>query len=719
MMREHPDHPFFRQLMNVAIIWHMHQPLYRQPGSDVAILPWVRLHAVKDYLHMAQVLARHPRVHVTFTLTPSLVAQLEDYASGKLVDRLMQLAGQDFFSPDDKQYMLNMCFSISWDNIIRRYPPYESILNRRHLALLNPDYFSTQTYRDLLVWFNLAWTDPNLLESDPFLAGLVQKGEGFSQDEARQLIQFHVDIIGKVLPTYRQLSEAGQLELITVPFYHPILPLLVDSRIARRPSPGLAIPDPPFQAPEDAQEQLHWAVAKHTEVVGKPPEGLWPSEGSVAPEILPMVADAGLRWLATDEAILGESLNIYFDRDDGGLVRRGDLLYHPWRLTTDAGDLAIIFRDHDLSDRVGFVYQHLEGKQAAEDMIVRMERIARSFGQREDALITVILDGENAWEYYEHNGDAFLNELYRRLGQHPDLKAVTPGEHLARHPATDAIENLASGSWIMGDFTTWMGDPQHTVAWSRLRDLREAYGLWLKEAKPEADRLLAVQHYLFAAEGSDWFWWYSHRNSSDQDAMFDELFRDYLRAAYQAMNMIPPEELASPIVGMPEQPPAPRHFITPHLVAAPDPGIHWSEAEVIRPQASVGAMQRAGGVIQAVRYGNDVSNLYVRTELAAPIAQFSLTLHLATEGGRYQVQLGQKQSTAFLFRLENGSQVNLGPVPSALGERLAEFSLPLAQIGVDLGRESVGAFYLAVRNAAGEEERLPADGEAELRFARA
>ncbi len=705
--------------MNVAIIWHMHQPLYRQPGSDVAILPWVRLHAVKDYLHMAQVLARYPDVRVTFTLTPSLVEQLEDYASGKLTDRLMQLAGQDYFSPDDKQYMLNMCFSISWDNIIRRYPPYEAILNRRHLAQMNADYFSTQTYRDLLVWFNLAWTDPNLLESDPFLAGLVQKGEQFTIDEARKLIQIHLDIMGRVIPLYRQLSQAGQLELITVPFFHPILPLLVDSRIAQRPSPGLPIPDPPFQAGEDALAQLRWAVKKHGEVIGRAPGGLWPSEGAVSPEILPLAADAGLQWLAADEAILGESLDVYFERDESGLVKRGDLLYHPWRLQSDKGDLAIIFRDHDLSDRIGFVYQHLPGAQAAEDMIVRLERIARSFGHRDDALITVILDGENAWEYYEHNGDVFLSELYRRLTQHPDLTLVTPDEHLSQHPPTDEIQHLASGSWIMGDFTTWMGDPEHLAAWSHLRDLRESYDLWRNETHPAPERLRDVQNYLFAAEGSDWFWWYSHRNSSDQDALFDALFRDYLIAAYRAMDRVPPEILARPIAGMPGQPPTPRHFITPRLVAAPDPGIHWADAEVIRPDASVGAMQRAGGVIQALRYGNDRDNLYIRVELAAPVAQFALTLHLTTAGGSYQVQLGQKQGTAFLFRLENGSQVNLGPISSALGVRLAEFAIPLAQIGMDLSRESVGAFYLTLRSAAGELSRLPARGEAELIFARA
>ncbi len=704
--------------MNVAIIWHMHQPLYRQPGGDVAILPWVRLHAVKDYLHMAQVLARHPDVHVAFTLTPSLAEQLEDYARGALRDRLMILAGQEFFSPDDKHYMLNMCFSINWDNIIRRYPPYEAILNRRHLALMNVDYFSTQTYRDLLVWFNLAWTDPNLLESDAFLAGLVQKGKNFTIAEAQRLMQTHLEIMAQALPTWRRLAEAGQLEIITVPFYHPILPLLVDSDIARRPSPGLPVPDPPFRAPEDARDQLRWAVKKHGDVIGKAPAGLWPSEGAVAPEILPLIVEAGLQWLATDEAILGESLDVYFERDEGGMVKRGDLLYHPWRLSAEKGDATILFRDHDLSDRIGFVYQHLPGAQAAEDMIVRLERIARNFGQRQDALITVILDGENAWETYEHNGDVFLNELYRRLSEHPDLSPVTPDEHLARHPAVDTLPKLASGSWIMGDFSTWMGDPEHIAAWSLLRDLRQAYALWRQESAPSAQRLRQVQQLLFAAEGSDWFWWYSHRNSSEQDALFDELFRDYLSAAYRAMDITPPAALARPIAGMPEQPPAPRRFITPRLVAAPDPGIHWADAEVIRPAASTGAMQQAGGVIQTLRYGNDADNLYIRIELAAPVAQFALTLHLITESGAYQVQLGQKQSTAFLFRQENGSLVNLGPIPVALGERLAEFAIPLAQMGVDLRQESVGALFLTVRGPAGELARLPVEGEAEMILAR-
>ncbi len=702
--------------MNLAIIWHMHQPLYRQPGSDVAILPWVRLHAVKDYLHMAQVLARHPDIRVTFTLTPSLVEQLEDYAAGRLVDRLMQLADKSFFSPDEKQYLLDMCFSIN-PAIIAQYPPYQALLDRRHLARLNPDYFTIQTYRDLLVWFNLAWTDPNLLATDEFLAGLVKKGQGFSVADAQTLMAKHREIVGQVLPTYRSLSEQGQLELITVPFYHPILPLLVDSRIAQRPSPGLPIPDPPFHAEEDARTQLCWAVDKHARVTGKKPVGLWPSEGAVAPEILSMVAEAGLRWLATDEAILGESLHVYFDRDESGMVRRGDLLYHPWRVQTDHGDLAIIFRDHDLSDRIGFVYQHLPGAQAAEDMIVRLERIAHSFGERSDGLITVILDGENAWEYYEHNGDIFLNELYRRLAQHPDLRTVTPSEHLAQHPPSDTIEQLASGSWIMGDFTTWMGDPEHLVAWSHLRDLRETYGIWLQERSPEPTTLHLVQNYLFAAEGSDWFWWYSHRNSSDQDVLFDQLFRDYLMAAYRAMDIAPPEELSQPIAGMTQQPPPPRHWMTPRLTASPDPTLQWERAQVLRFKASAGAMQQAGGALQAIRYANDEDQLYLRVELAAPVADFVLEGYLRTASGQYLVRLGQGQSTAFLSRLENGSEVHIGPIPCVVSGKVAEFSIPFSQLGLDLKREDVVIFALVLQSQSGETSRFPTTGEVALDLA--
>ncbi|MCS7039011.1 MAG: hypothetical protein NZP34_05360, partial [Caldilineales bacterium] len=282
--------------LHVAIVWHMHQPYYREPGSDVAVLPWARLHAVKDYWHMAQVVEAYPGVHVTFTLVPSLAEQLEEYAAGRLQDRLMVLARQSYFSPDDKRYLLNVCFSLQW-RIIRQYPPYAALLARRPLALLNPDYFSEQAYRDLIVWFNLAWTDPNLLETDPFFQRLIAKGSDFNQADIEGLLERHRAIMAEVVPTYRRLQERGQIEVITVPYFHPILPLLIDSHVDGQVPVDLHFPF-------DARQQLERARTFMQERFGKVPDGLWPSEGSVSQDTALLASALGFRWMATDEGVL-------------------------------------------------------------------------------------------------------------------------------------------------------------------------------------------------------------------------------------------------------------------------------------------------------------------------------------------------------------------------------------------------------------------------------
>ncbi len=697
--------------LHVALIWHMHQPYYRQPNSNMALLPWVRLHATKDYLHMAQVVEHYPDVHVTFTLVPSLAEQIRDYAAGNLQDRVMVLALQPYFSPDDKHYLLNMCFSIDWDNIIRRYPRYEAILNRRHLALLNPDYFSEQTYRDLIVWFNLAWTDPNLLEQDELLRSLVQKGQHYSIADAEQLISRQLEIVGDIMPAFRRMQDSGQLEIITVPYYHPILPLLIDSDIAQRPSPGLPVPTPPFKAADDARIQIAQAVALQTELLGRRPRGMWPSEGAVSPEMLPMAAAQGIRWLATDEAVLGSSLDVYFKRDATDLVEQADLLYQPYLLQSEQGDLAIVFRDHDLSDRVGFTYQYLGGEQAAEDMIVRLKRIHHRMRQQEaPALVSIILDGENAWEHYQHNGDLFLHALYRRLQQDPDLKAVTVHEHLRTYPPKQVLPELASGSWIRGDYTTWIGDPEHNEAWRRLVQLRECYERWLA-GDPEDEHIADAQRYLFAAEGSDWFWWYSHHNSSDQDALYDQTFIDYLIAAYRAMDIEPPEDIFAPIQGLSERAERMAVAISPRLNADPDANAQWSRARLLRPVASAGAMQQAGGVIRVVRYGNDANYLYLRLELMSPLEQHHVEIGLQTDEREFLLSRGRDQVTTYLYQLMDGSHISLGPANCAVQGSLMEISAPFSRLGLSpLTPGMTTTLSVGIDSNEASGERLPAKG---------
>ncbi len=695
----------------VAIIWHMHQPYYRQPGTDLALLPWVRLHATKDYLHMAQVAAAYDRVHVTFTLVPSLAEQLQDYATGRLADRVMTLAEASYFSPDDKRYLLNICYSIQHP-IIRSHPAYAALLDRRPLALANPDYFSEQTYRDLIVWFNLAWTDPNLLEQDPLLRRLVAKGENFTLAEGRGLIGRHREIMGEVLPTYRRLQDAGQMEVVTVPYFHPILPLLVDSDSARLPSPGLPAPAPPYRFPADAASQIADGVALHTGALGRPPRGMWPSEGAVTPEVVRLAASAGLNWLATDEAVLGRSLGVYFGRDGGEFVQQPELLYAPYRVATPDGDVAVVFRDHNLSDRIGFTYQGLGGEQAAEDMVVRLKHIHHQLRHAErPGLVSIILDGENCWEHYEHNGDVFLHALYSRLQRDPDLRAVTVSEYLDAFGPKATLPSLAPGSWIRGDFTTWIGDPEHTEAWTRLRDLRSAFETWLAGAA-DAASIAEARRYVYAAEGSDWFWWYSRNNSSDQDALFDRLYLDYLAAGYRAIGMEPPDGALTPIQGLNARPrPRPR-LLTPRLTADADASTQWAKAQVLLPAASTGAMQQAGGVIQALRVANDATCLYLRVDLSAPVVYHHVAIFCRGQGGDYLLSLGREQSTVFLYRSIDGTYASQGALACARSERVIEMAIPLARLGLaPLAPETQVALSLHIDDHTPRAEHLPAGGE--------
>jgi len=704
-----PDHPLY-----IAFIWHMHQPFYRDMLTGEIALPWVRLHAAKDYLHMAEVLARHPGVHVTINAVPSLVEQILAWAAEKEADILVTLAERETWSDAEKRTILSLCYSVNWAKIIRRYPRYSSLLDRRPQAQADLSAFTPADYRDLIGWFNLAWIDPGWLEHDAELAALVAKGQGFTVADLRLIHAKQREIAASVLPLYRKLVAEGQLEVSTTPFYHPILPLLADTNTAQRAAPGLPQPEPPFIAPEDAAAQLQLAIEAHTAHFGAPPAGLWPSEGAVSPEILPLVRAAGFRWLATDEAILGRSLGRALNRDAGALITEPAILYRPYRVLA-GGELgpSIIFRDHDLSDRIGFIYQHLPGKQAAEDMIYRLLDIRRRLNDPGTPyLVSIILDGENCWEHYEHNGDIFLDALYEGLATQPELRAVTVSEYLSapeQRPAA-ILARLATGSWIGGDLTTWIGDPEHNRAWEALGRTR-AHLLAAQDASPDRSGLRDAWRALYAAEGSDWFWWYSHRNSSQQDAVFDRLFRHDLSAAYTALGDEAPADLAEPIhrgAAAGDRRPA-TGYVTPRLVASPYPGETWAAAGLLKPaSASTGAMQRAESEIEQLLIGHDTHALYLRLDLRERLDKYDVAIYLCgatcdsanqRPRARYadpdqapaNLALGwaivshHDQPEPFLFRA--GGQetwISVSPVTSARGERVLEVSVPLATLGLAL-----------------------------------
>ena len=609
----------------VAFVWHHHQPYYRQPGRDVYVLPWARVHAAKDYLFMADLLTEYPRVRATFNLVPALVEQLEAYAAGDAEDPMTLLGRQERWSEEEKRLLLNLGFSINWQRIAFRFPRYRELIERRETALRDPNTFSSQDYLDLIALFNLAWTHRRYIERDERLKTLAEKGRDFTPDDIETIVTVHRELCARVVPAYQALAEQGQIELTTSPYHHPILPLLVNTDHARRAVPNIEVPQPSFVAPEDAEAQVARGLAFHRQRFGHPPRGMWPSEQAVSPEVAAILKAQGVEWFISDEAVLGRSLGIYFHRDHQEQVQEAEALYRPYRVETPQGDLFAVFRDHTLSDKIGFVYMHYPARQAAEDLIVRLQTIYYRLRDREGPFLVVIaLDGENAWEHYEDNGEPFLRDLYRRLGEHELLETTTVSAFLDQFPPQERITDLATGSWIGGDLTTWIGDPEHTRAWTLLRQahdaVREREEAWERNHERQ-ETIRRARYHLHVAEASDWFWWYSRRNSSEQDALFDALFRENVAAAYRTLGLPVPREVETPIVGV--KVPAPRPLkppvLTPHLTADPDPSREWAEAVVLRPRASVGTMQMATPPLTAMRIGYDAERIYIRLELGQTI----------------------------------------------------------------------------------------------------
>ena len=686
----------------VAFVWHMHQPTYKDALTGEYVLPWVRLHGAKDYLHMAQVLADFPRIHATFNFVPSLVEQLLEYAGGQARDRWLELSLKETWTREEREFLLTHFFSIDREKVIRRHSRYGQLLELRNQAQGNPDAFTEADLRDLTAWFNLAWMDPNWLEGDETLRALVEKGEGFTLADIRTIADRQREIIGRILPFYRQLQSRGQIELTTSPYYHPVLPLLVDSNSAREASPDLPLPHPPFAHPEDAAEQIRRAIAFHREHFGRDPQGMWPPEGAVGQGMLHLVPRS-IRWLASDEGVLARSLGIHIQRDEHGHVSNPEVLYQPYRLGASSTQQAIIFRDRVLSDRIGFVYKGWAGREAAEDLVGRLHHIraelGRSLADEEGPyLVSIILDGENCWDGYEHNGDIFLRRLYALLSDDPTLRTVTVSEYLAEHPPRQAIDRLFTGSWINHNLETWIGEAAQNRAWEVLALVRERLVAWQREHPREVSALERAWRTIHIAEGSDWFWWYYRHNRSEQVPLFDALFRAHLRAVYRLLRLPFPTWLEVPI---------PTSLHLPPMSLVP---------------SATGAMQRGETIIRRLSYGYDPANLYLLLETREPLASTFVGVYFAVAGAQqtnaspryagldpvggppdlglaWEVALGPERGEAQLSRADGqGSWQAVASVDQvALGESALELSLPLRELGLRPG-DVVGLLVILARD---------------------
>jgi alpha-amylase/alpha-mannosidase (GH57 family) len=643
--------------VNLVILWHMHQPQYRDPATCRYLLPWTRLHALKDYWGMVKLLEEFPGVHVTFNFVPLLAEQILEYASGQFQEPWFDIvfARAETLTPDEKREALERAFQVN-ENLLNRWPRFAELQSQVRSAGVEAcvAHWNAREWRDLQVLSQLAWMDEEYLAmdeeylaKDPAVRDLSGKGRDFSEEDKVVLLDKQRELLAAVLLEYRLAAARGQIEVSTTPYYHPILPLLCDTDIARVSNPHTPLPQPPFRYPQDAREQLLRARQFHERVFGGPPAGLWPSEGSVSDQALEIAAELGFQWFATDEGVLGRTRNIGFWRDPAGYPENGPELYTPWRFERGGNAMSGFFRDHYLSDLVGFVYSRMGAEAAAEDF----HRRVRAIGDREPpgrtATVSVILDGENAWEYFPENGREFLRQLYRRIEQDPEIRALTASEAMRAVPDQPRLEGIFPASWINANFDVWIGHSEDVRAWELLRDAREAYeraaaraAAANRSSKRGAAKTSFAQdghgkrayEALLAAEGSDWCWWYGPEHGSANDAEFDALYRKHLTEIYNALGEPPPHALAHPIKRAPERGrrEAPAAYLDVKVDGRESSYFEWLGAGLYATDPRSGAMHGRQYVLSEFYYGFGPAHFYVRVdpvaEAIAEMSEFQLRL---------------------------------------------------------------------------------------------
>lgn len=538
----------------VSIVWHQHQPLYyKDPATGLYEAPWVRMHCAKDYYDMAALLERYPDIHATFNLTPTLLGQIDDLVAGAK-DKALALSEKPAteLTLNDKKFILKRFFDANWNSVIPKYPRYAGLLDKRgrdpsdSVIAEALKQFTVQDFLDLQVWFNLAWLDPDF-QAEPAIKALVDKGRNFTEEDKKIVLDKHLQAIAMVIPEYKKLLDSGQIEITTTPYTHPILPLIYDSDIAKICMPYAPLPDR-FSYPSDAADQVKKGGEFYRAHFGKDPVGMWPGEGAVAQEIVGIVADQGLKWMATDEEILEQSLGIQLQKDAAGKLLDPKLLYKPYMVEQNGRSMAVIFRDKVVSEKIQFGYSNMSGEGAANDILDRLRFVRKELDRAGGGpyLFSIILDGENPWEYYNDDGKAFLNALYGKLSSSAEFKTITPGEFTAKFPPKDKITKLWPGSWVNHNFATWIGKPEKNKAWEALLSARKAIDAYKSQPSADQKKVDAAMEAIYAAEGSDWTWWYDR--GVEEVATFDRMYRDTLSSVYKALDIPVPNDIQVPLL---------------------------------------------------------------------------------------------------------------------------------------------------------------------------
>ncbi|MGH7763594.1 MAG: glycogen/starch synthase, partial [Candidatus Dormibacteraceae bacterium] len=677
--------------LNVAFVWHMHQPYYKDDLTSTYLLPWVRLRCVKDYLKMPSLLDGYPKVRATFNLVPSLLAQIEDYGKTESVDLFLNLSKRNAgeLSAEERDFLLRWMRESPRALRVQQSPRYLELASRAADA-----QFTTADILDLQVWFNLAWCDPVWMETDPRLAELKRKDHDYTEDDKRILLDAQLERMQLVIPKYRELADRGQAELTFSPYYHPILPLICHVDSARSATPHLQLPEHHFSHRDDAERQIDLGHSLFERLLGHKPRGMWPSEMAVGESVIGLAAEAKIAWMISDEEVLARSLEGSFARDDQ--------LYSPKRVDREGGTVSLVFRDSQLSNVIGFDYQRMGSVDAARDLMGRLRRIRDVQGDR-DFLAVIALDGENAWEFYPRDGHDFLNAVYTELEASSDIITTTVSDFLNEHPAQQQLHRLHTGSWIGASLDTWIGDPEHNVAWDLLSETRDWLEDQLRQRPKESEQAALAWREILITEGSDWFWWFSRKHDSGMDQIWDNQFRLHLRNVYKVMGQRAPARLFQPII---QKAPTPeRSLATVEITPRTRDDKAWAKAGYYQVGSGFGALHRPAGIVERVFYGNDADRLYVRIDTPRSAAeletqQINLWLYFSGQAGEGgpdgSIELPLASAAAADFGFEPSHVIRIEPRGRGAHVTLARVSDPPTRGTPDSEWDAPDPFFLSV-----------------------
>ena len=642
--------------LSLAIYWHMHQPVYELEGTY--LMPWVRLHAVKDYLDMLLILEKFPKLKLNFNIVPALLDSIIDYSENGYRDIHSELSASDTESlnSEEKAFILNNFFSSKYETMIFKSENYKNLYQKRFSKdVANLDDYTEQEISDLMALFNLVWIDPIHYDRYPRLKELWEKQYGYTKEDRIEILSIQKQIIQEIIPTFRKYIHTGRIELTTSPYYHAILPILIDIKASVKSVITTEGLPQSLGMLEDAKLQIRSALDRIEEVFGVRPKGLWPPELCLGPKTLNLLAKEGIKWTISDEGVLSNSINFDFIRDFKGNLNDPYHLLKVYTYQTKDSEIDVIFRDRSIPNLINFEYAGLNPEMAAGDLYDKIKTIQNKLLVSPDTthLLTIASDCENCWENYQNDGIDFLEKIYALIENDESLETVLISDYIEGDKHKKSLKKIYSGSWIDQTFQFWIGEPEKNKAWALLKQTRDDLEEFIKNNKNNPNIKYAKREILIA-EGSDWFWWYGEPNNSGQDFVFDYMFRERLKNVYLILGLNYPDYLDKSLITSIEVPfKHPKRNITPRMDGLLSSGDDWYNAGSI--SMLDGPVFRENKNVDKILFGCDKDNIYFRLHINKGSGEISFVdrinqFYIYT---RNAVRIGERSYIRLISKTDN------------------------------------------------------------------